>query len=523
MWMISFFPFSRAESQARGAEWYITHAPFAMTVPVVPVFAGRSFSVADYGGVGDGHTLNTRAFAKAIAACSAAGGGRVLIPRGSWLTGPIQLQSNVDLHAERGALVIFTSDHAQYPMIRASAKSNSIVTASPIYGYDLQNIAITGEGIFDGAGETWRPVKKEKTTLSQWKQLVASGGVVSPDGSLWWPTREAMDGEKLIRGLKQKNTPLSPEDLVGARDYLRPYMVYLVNCHNILLENITLRNSPKFVFYPSGCTSLTMRHVQVFNEWWAQNGDGIDISQCRNVLLYRCTVSAGDDGICMKSGSGKNDPSHFNLENIVIAECNVYHAHGGFVIGSNTDGGMQNIFVDNCRFIGTDIGVRVKSNAGRGGLVKNIFIRNIYMKDIQDDAISFDTYYENRPAGSIARDTIPAIRDKTPRFSDFYFDSVYCNGASRAISITGLPEMPVSRIHFKNMILSADRGMAARDASDLYFEKVKILSGRDPVYVLDHVRNITVTEGYLPSGSQSLYKADPTSTGIRIAGAGSHQ
>jgi len=251
----------------------------------VPVFQDHTFSIKDYGGVDDGQTLNTEAFRKTIEACEAAGGGKVVVPAGLWLTGPIELKSNIDLHVERGALILFTKDHSQYPMIGASSKSTNYVTASPIYGYDLKNIAITGEGVIDGGGETWRPVKKEKVTAGQWKEFTSSGGAVSNNGSIWWPTKEAMDGEQYLKDIKKKNEKLTAEDYLSARDYLRPYMLYLINCQNVLLENVTLRNSPKFVFYPNSCTNLTMNHVNIFNDYWAQNGDGIDISRCKNVLV----------------------------------------------------------------------------------------------------------------------------------------------------------------------------------------------------------------------------------------------
>ena len=152
----------------------------------------------------------------------------------------------------------------------------------PLSGHDLENISITGEGIFDGGGDSWRPIKKEKTTAAQWKNLLASGGVLNKEENIWWPSRAAMEGTEK-----------------------RPVLLQLNHCKRILLEGITLRNSPKFVFYPNNCTDLTMDHVSIFNEWWAQNGDGIDISACKNVVIYKCTVNAGDDGICMKSSGGK--------------------------------------------------------------------------------------------------------------------------------------------------------------------------------------------------------------------------
>jgi len=178
---------------------------------------------------------------------------------------------------------------------------------------------------------------------------------------------------------------------------------------------------------------------------------------------------------------------------------------------------MQNIFVTDCDFIGTDIGIRVKSNAGRGGLVKNIFIKNIFMKDIVHEAISFNTYYEDMPAGKIKSNLSNVIKDKTPNFTEFYLDSIYCNGAQTAISITGLPETPVSKIYFKNMIISAKKGFEATDASDIYVDKVKIISQKDPVYLLNNVKNITVTNAYRLEGSKTFYKANGETSGVKIS------
>ena len=431
-----------------------------------PVIPDRAFSILDYGAVGDGQTLNTAAFEKAIGACAAAGGGRLTVPAGLWLTGPIALKSNIDLHLEREALVVFTRDHTQYPMIPPPGGGHNPIVASPVYGFNLQNIAITGEGILDGGGDSWRPVKKNKTTAGQWKELVAtSGSVVSPDGEVWWPNKDGAEGDRL-----------------------RPYMVYLVNCHNILIEGVTIRNSPKFVFYPNNCSELTMSRVNIFNEWWAQNGDGIDISACRNVILYRCTVSAGDDGICMKS-SGKA-----GLENVIVAGCTVYRAHGGFVIGSNTDGGMRNIAVSDCSFIGTDVGLRFKSNMGRGGLVSGIFIRDITMRDIVNEAVLFDTYYENVPAGAV-RDPSKALpKDKVPEFRDFHISHVWCSGAKTAISITGLPDMPVSEIHFDSVVISSIRGLVASQAKKIGLSHVKLITVELPVVRADKTAEVEVKD-----------------------------
>lgn len=461
-----------SNAQEKTIAQYTAAAPFRMPAVPLPSFAAHNYTITDYGATGDGQHLNTEAFAKAINACTQAGGGRVVVPPGLWLTGPIELKSNVDLHLEQGALVQFTSDHSQYPVIPASATSTNLTVASPIYGYSLKNIAITGDGIFDGAGESWRPVKKSKVTAAQWKDLTATG-TISSDGSVWWPNKAAMDGEDYLKKLRSSKPAATAEEYLPARDFLRPNMLFLVNCDNILIEGVTLRNSPKFVFYPSGCTNLTMNRVNIFNEWWAQNGDGIDISACKNVVIYKCTVSAGDDGICMKSSGGKGGDDA-RLENVLVAGCTVYHAHGGFVIGSNTDGGMRNIFVTDCNFIGTDVGIRVKSNAGRGGLVHDIYISRIFMSNIVNEAVSFDTFYEDVPAGKSKEDVKTAARDKLPVFRDFHLEHVYCRGAAMAISIVGLPDMPVSRIYFNDVVITAQDSFKQVDATEISMKEVRV-------------------------------------------------
>ncbi|MGV3529098.1 MAG: YhcH/YjgK/YiaL family protein [Flavisolibacter sp.] len=469
-------------AQEKDAQYYLDRAPFKMQAPVLPQFADRSYNIRDYGAVPDGHTLNTVAFANAIDACNKSGGGRVVVPAGLWLTGPIEMKSNVNLVVERGAIIQFTPDRKQYPIIQLAGSSSWIV-AAPIYGSKLKNIAITGEGIIDGAGESWRPVKKSKVTASQWKQLIKTG-VVSEKGDIWWPSQEAMDGEDYLETLKNKKD-LKPEDYLPARDYMRPYMVHISSSENILVEGVTIRNAPKFIFYPTNCTNLTIRFANFFNEWWAQNGDAIDISACKNVLIYKCNVSAGDDGICMKS-SNEKVPGEARLENVVVAGCTVYHGHGGFVIGSNTDGGMNNIYVADCNFIGTDIGIRVKSNTGRGGTVKNIFIEDIFMHDIIDDAIHFDTYYEDVPAGTERPSGPRVVQDKTPDFHDFHIKNVVCRGADRAIFMRGLPEQFIRDIQLENLVISSKEGYVLENAKDIHFKNVElILPGAKPLHLAD--------------------------------------
>ncbi|HXB32383.1 MAG TPA: glycoside hydrolase family 28 protein [Puia sp.] len=475
-----------AQDAAKNISWYIEHCPFPIKAPILPTFPDKNFTITDFGAIPDGHTLNTEAFRKAITACSAAGGGRVIVPSGNWLTGPIMLLSHVNLYLAADAVVQFTGDHTQYPM---TATNNGAVVTAPLFAEGVEDIAITGDGAFDGAGETWRPVKKEKTTPDQWNALLASGGVVSPDGKIWWPSRDAMNGDSFLKRLHGKSG-LTADDYLPARDFLRPVLCTFINCKHILMKGVLLRNSPKFVFYPNHCSDLTMDHVRIFNEWWAQNGDGIDISASHHVLLYQCTVNAGDDGICMKSSGAQ--PGGAALHDVIIAGCTVGRAHGGFVIGSNTDGGMHNIFVSDCTFTGTDIGLRFKSNMGRGGLVDNIFIDNIHMQNIVHEAVLFDTYYENMEAGVERDPNRPKPEDKTPEFRDFHISHVYCNGAHTGISITGLPQMPVSNIFFDTLEIRSEKGLVATQAKAISLHEVNLVVQNQPAIQADKTAEIRV-------------------------------
>lgn len=449
-----------AAAQDKPATAYVAEAPFPMSMPAAPHIPQRVFNLTDYGATGDGQSLNTDAFAKAIDACAQAGGGKVVVPAGLWLTGPIALKSNIDLEVQAGALIQFTRDKSQYPP----------ATTGPtplLSGLDLLDVAVTGNGVLDGGGDAWRPVKREKVTEAQWDAFIKAGGTLSNKGTVWWPGAEA-------------------------KDY-RPYMVYLFGCTRVLLEGVTFRNSPKFVVYPNKCTDLFLDGINVFNEYYAQNGDGIDISACRNVLLYRCNVSAGDDGICMKSsGDYAKQPDSAALANVVVAACHVYHAHGGFVIGSNTDGGMRRIYVADCDFVGTDVGIRVKSNAGRGGLVRDIYIDRVFMTDIVHEAVSFNTYYEDAPAGSDPNKRTAPKPGKTPIFTEFHIRNVYCRGAAQAIALTGLPDMPVNHIYFEHVGITAIKGLTTKDARDIELSDVHIVSATQPPYQPEHPDDIHV-------------------------------
>jgi polygalacturonase len=440
-----------------------------------PVFKKDTFNIVQFGAKPDGITLNTESINKAIDQCSKKGGGVVLIPQGVWLTGPIALKSNVNLHITRAALLQFTGDKNQYKLVEANFEGRKTVrNQAPITGRDLTNIAITGDGVIDGNGDVWRPLKKDKVTESEWKKLIASGGIVSEDGKTWYPSESYRLGELS----KNTETKKLLEDYVGIKDFLRPNMIVLTNCKLVLFQNATFQNSPTWCLHTLYCENVTFDGIKVRNKPSAQNGDGIDIESCSFVEVKNSTLDCGDDGICIKSGKDEEGRKVGKASRYIVIKNNVvYRAHGGFTIGSEMSGGVHDIFVSDCSFIGTDIGLRFKTMRGRGGIVENINIRNISMHDIVHDAILFDMYYFTK-AQSLAQTegkvTIPPVTEGTPQFRRFFISNLVCEGAERGMLIRGLPEMSIKEIYLDNIIIKARKGADIIEASNISMQHVKL-------------------------------------------------
>ena len=505
---------------------YLTGLPFPMPEMTEPQFPDRTFSIVDFGAVADGYTLNTKAFADAIAACAGADGGTVVVPPGTWVTGPIKILSNVNLHVEKGALVQFSRNIDDFPFIRGfDGKSERYVITPPLHAYGAKNIAVTGEGIFDGAGEAWRYAKKIDMIPVQWNALVASGGVVTPDGEQWWPSQESLDGAKFLAEKAKTKGELTKEDFTSTREFLRPHLVHFEQCTNVMFDGPTFQNATKFHLFPSQCENVIIRNVKVFSPEYAQNTDGIDPRSCRNVVIYNCTVDVGDDGICLKpAGIASSQPEGPSCQNIVVADCYVYKAHGGFVIGSGSFGGVRNVSVRNCVFTGTDVGLRFKSARGRGGTVENVFFENIQMRNIKTDAILFDMYYSGgAPEAEAAKDlTIrksEALTDRTPQFKDFHVKNIVCNGADRAVVINGLPEMSIKNMRLENVSVESKRGAYIADADGVELHNCRIVPKSGPAFTVIQSRNITITGGIYPAASEPFIKVIGEKSGdIRLIG-----
>lgn len=469
--------------------------------PVVQTVSFRSdtINIVNHGAKGDGHFLNTTAINKAIEQSSLQGGGVVLVPAGLWLTGPIILKSNVNLHLKRDAILFFTDDFDQYKLIAANWEGQPAWrNQSPISGTDLTNIAITGSGVIDGNGDAWRMVKKSKLTDSQWKNLVNSGGVVDKSNQIWYPSEKSLAGSKDKKaGVMTAGT--SSSDYEHIKDFLRPNLLVLTNCKKVLLEGVTIQNSPAWNLHPLLCEDLTLRRLLVRNPWYGQNGDGVDIESCKNVLIEDCTFDVGDDGICIKSGRDKSGRERGKpTENVLIRNNVVYHAHGGFVIGSEMSGGAKNIWVQDCSFIGTDIGLRFKTKRGRGGTVENIFIENINMIDIPGEAILFDMYYEAVdpvPMAGEKREKAKAekipVTEETPQFKNFHIKNVFVNGAEKGIFFRGLPEMNIQDITIEKVTIQAKKGIDIIEACNIKLKDITIFSKETtPVVHIENAQNI---------------------------------
>jgi polygalacturonase len=471
----------------------------------VPSFKKDTTNILKYGATPDGVTLNTKAINSAIAACSAKGGGVVLIPQGLWLTGPIVLKSNVNLHVDRAALVLFTDDKSQYALVEGNYEGHPAVrNESPVSGTDLENIAITGEGIFDGNGSVWRAIGKDRLTESEWKELVASGGVVSENGKTWYPSQSYVKGNT-TKDASTIQPGKSLGDYEQYKDFFRPNMLVLTNCKKVLLTGATFQNSPNWCLHTLLCEDMTLQNVHVKNPWNAQNGDGIDIESCKNVLLEGSTFDAGDDGICIKSGRDEDGRKRGKpTENVVIRNNVVYRAHGGFVIGSEMSGGAKNIFVTDCTFIGTDIGLRFKTTRGRGGVVEDIYIKNISMRNILGSAIYFDMYYMTKAGSTLGMKDFPAVTEATPQFKNFYVSNVVCNGAKDAIFVRGLPEMSIKNIYLENMVLKSDEGVKLIEASNINLKNITLQSAdTKPLIYIESSKQIKL-DGIKYAGAEQL-------------------
>lgn len=442
--------------QSSGVASYENLSPyFAMPDLKVPQFPDREFSIVDFGGQAGGETLNTDSFAQAIEAAFAAGGGRVTVPAGKWLTGPIHLKSNVELHLSEGATVFFSGDRSLYlPVVYTRWEGMECYNYSPpIYANGQKNIALTGKGTFHGNGKPWW----------DWRAPLQKPAA----NALYQMIQDGVPTEKRIMG-----------DTVEG---LRPNFVQLINCEDVLIENLTFINGPMWTLHPIYVDRMIVRGVKVITE--GPNNDGINPDSTRNLLIEDCYFSTGDDCVVLKSGLNEDGwrvgkPT----ENVVIRNIYGNDGHGGVVIGSEMSGGVRNVYAHDSFFVGTDRGIRLKSMRGRGAYIENLFCERIRMKDMKKQAIRLNSFYGSS--------TLKPATLTPPVFKNMLFKDITCDGSPRAIEITGLEESPITNLRFENVHMKASKGFVATDTTGIKLSHVTIEAEEGPAFAFHNTQDV---------------------------------
>jgi len=377
-----------------------------------PQFPNKDFNITDYGAVGDGNTDCTEAFKKAISATSKAGGGRVVVPAGSFLTGAIHLKSNVNLHVSEGTVIKFSTDpNAYLPAVYTRWEGVECMNYSPlIYAYKQKNIAITGKGTLDGQG--------------------------SEDN--WWGWKKNREDRELLFKQGQDGVPVKERQFGGKT--LRPNMIEPYLCKNILIEGITIRNGPFWHIHPVLSQNITVRNVRI--DGMGPNNDGCNPESCKNVLIKDCYFNTGDDCIAIKSGRN-NDGRRVNVpsENIIVRNCQMKAGHAGVAIGSEMTGGVRNVFTEDCTMDDPNLerALRLKTNSVRGGFIENVYMRNVTVGQVKETILRIYYFYGEGDVGEFA----PVVRNVN-------MENVTCKKSKYALFLKGYERSPITDVRLRN-------------------------------------------------------------------------
>ncbi|WP_374163386.1 glycoside hydrolase family 28 protein [Arcticibacter sp. MXS-1] len=424
------------------------------------VSAQPYYNVLKYGAKNDSTALATGSIRKAIEAAAKAGGGTVYFPAGKYLTGPIHLKSNITILIDAGAELHFSDNFDHYlPMVKSRYEGVDVTSFSPLfYAYKAENITIKGRGLIDGHGKKWWDFVegyKEGQPRSKWQYMFDS---------------------------LNKDILLPDEPRQMKRGFLRPPFIQPMFCKNVLIEGITIRNSPFWTVNPEFCENVTVTGVTINNPH-SPNTDGINPESCKYVHISNCHISVGDDCITIKSGKDKPGRAMaMPAENYTITNCTMLSGHGGVVIGSEMSGDVKKITISSCVFDGTDRGIRIKTARGRGGVVEEIRVDNIIMKNIQEQAIVLDMQY--------AKTAVEPVTERTPAFRNIHLSNITASGVKQACYINGLEEMPVDNISFNDINMEAESGFVIKNATNIELHNVHVNTKRGSMLQSENVKTL---------------------------------
>ncbi|HEX8369387.1 MAG TPA: glycoside hydrolase family 28 protein [Pyrinomonadaceae bacterium] len=414
-----------------------------------PKFRKKDYLITKYGAVSDGKTLSTEAFRKAIDECSRKGGGRVVVPAGTFLTGAIHLKSNVNLHVSKDATIKFSTDAKDYlPIVHTRWEGMELMHHSPfIYAYEQTNIGITGEGTLDGQG---------KAMFWKWHGNPRYGG--NPDVLSQRPARAR------LYEMMEKGVPVG-ERIFGEGHYLRPQFIQPYKCKNVLIEGVKIIDSPMWEVHPVLCENVTIRSLHISSH--GPNNDGCDPESCKDVLIEDCFFDTGDDCIAIKAGRNE-DGRRIGVptENVIVRGCTMRDGHGGVTIGSEISGGVRNVFTENCKMDSPDLwtALRVKNNASRGGKLENFYFRNITVGQVSRAVVEIDFNYEEGAKGKY----VPVVRN-------YVVENLTCGKGNRAVDLQGLDNAPIYDILMKNCTFEAiEKPSVVKNVRGVKLENVKI-------------------------------------------------
>jgi len=429
------------------------------------------YNVMDHGAQADGEFKNTEVIAKMIDKLAAEGGGTIYFPAGEYLTGPIHFKNNITLYIDAGAVLKFSDDFDDYlPMVKSRWEGTVSMNFSPlIYGYQVENVAIQGRGTIDGNGQKWWDF------YGNLRQENKKFGEVRTQ-SKWQKLHREMNKETL-----QPNTWMWDNN-----NFLRPALVQFFDSKNILIEDVTLINSPFWTVNPELCDNLTITGITIKNPPESYNTDGINPSSCTNVHISNCHISVGDDCITLKSGRDEDGRRVARpAENITITNCTMLNGHGGVVIGSEMSGDVRKVTISNCVFDGTDRGIRLKSMRGRGGVVEEIRVSNIVMKNIILEAFMMNMYYQESP--------IEPVSERTPKFRNIHLSNVTVSESNQAGKLIGLDEMHMENITFTNINMEAKQGFDIKNVKNIKFQDVVVNTEQGPALTAENISNLEIS------------------------------